>query len=341
MDGILNVIKPVGMTSFDVVALVRRWTGTRKVGHTGTLDPDAAGVLTVCVGRATRAVEALTDKDKTYRAELCLGVETDTQDATGSVTRAAEPVADEGRIAEAIRSMAGDRLQVPPMHSAIKIDGKKLYELAREGREVERKPRPVSIHACEPVGFRRDADGTVRVLIDVRCSKGTYIRTLCHDIGRMLGCGGHMVFLLRTRTGPFRIEDSHTLEALADASAAGTIGSLLEPVDAAFAHLPALHVPPQIAQRLLNGQTVPLDRLTADQKGTVPPGPEAPGVCRVYEGDRFLGLGATEMEPAAAPDGRLRLFRQMPQAGCASASGSASAPGETEAGMHPAERNDA
>lgn len=312
MDGILNVFKPVGMTSFDVVALVRRWTGTRRVGHTGTLDPDAAGVLTVCVGRATRAVEALTDKDKAYRAELCLGVETDTQDATGIVVRKTDPETDEDRIAAAVRAMAGDRLQVPPMHSALKVDGKKLYELAREGREVERKPRPVTIHACDPVGFRLDGDGSMRVLIDVTCSKGTYIRTLCHDIGQLLGCGGHMAFLLRTRTGPYRQADAHTLEALADAAAAGTIGALLRPVDSAFAHLPARQVSPQAAQRLLNGQTVPFDQLQAEGGDAAPPALTDGATCRVYEAARFLGLGIAEAGMAAAPAGGLRLSRQMP-----------------------------
>ena len=312
MDGILNVFKPVGMTSFDVVALVRRWTGTRKVGHTGTLDPDAAGVLTVCVGRATRAVEALTDKEKEYRAELCLGVETDTQDATGTVIRRMAPETDEARIADAIRQMAGERLQVPPMHSALKVGGKKLYELAREGREVERTPRPVRILRCEPVSFRTAEDGTVRVLVDVACSKGTYIRTLCHDIGQSLGCGGHMAFLLRTRTGPYRLEDAHALEALAAAAEAGMVHPLLAPVDTAFAHLPAREVGPEVARRLLNGQTVPFDRMEAASAGMANVSEDLQsGECRVYEGVRFLGLGIAVAEADTAMTNGLRLFRQM------------------------------
>lgn len=276
MDGMLNVLKPVGMTSFDVVALVRRWTGTRRVGHTGTLDPEAAGVLTVCAGKATRAVEALTEKDKEYRAELCLGIETDTQDATGKVMRAIVPEMTDDRIIEVVRGMSGDRMQMPPMFSAIKIDGKKLYELAREGKVIDRPSRPIRILRCEPVSIRREAD-RVRVLFDVTCSKGTYIRTLCHDMGVLLGCGGHMSFLLRTRTGPYRLENANTLEALEQAAAKGAIGQFLMPVDTAFAGFPAGTVDAAAAARLLNGQTVPFsffkENRAADLIGTGISGP--------------------------------------------------------------------
>lgn len=277
MDGMLNVLKPVGMTSFDVVALVRRWIGTRRVGHTGTLDPDAAGVLTVCVGKATRAVEALTEKDKEYRAELCLGIETDTQDATGKVIHTIVPEVTDDRIFEVVRGMSGDRMQMPPMFSAIKIDGKKLYELAREGKVIDRPSRPIRILRCEPVSIHREPD-RVRVFFDVTCSKGTYIRTLCHDMGVLLGCGGHMSFLLRTRTGPYRLEDASTLEVLEQAAADGSIGQFLMPVDTAFSGLRAGTVDAAIATRLLNGQTVPFsffkENRDADLNGNGISGPK-------------------------------------------------------------------
>lgn len=304
MDGLLNVLKPVGMTSFDIVSLVRRWTGTRRVGHTGTLDPDAAGVLVVCAGKATRAVEALTDKDKEYRAELCLGIETDTQDATGKVMRTVVPDMTDERIFEVVRGMAGDRMQTPPMYSALKVDGKKLYELAREGRVIERASRPIRIARCEPLSVFRDAD-RIRVLMDVTCSKGTYIRTLCHDIGILLGCGGHMSFLLRMRTGPFRLEDAISLESLARAAAEGTIGQCLMPVDTAFAGLSAVSADPAAAARLMNGQTVPVSWFTG-----VPMADET-GIFCVYDETRFLGLGRREEISGVEPTAGVRLFRRM------------------------------
>jgi tRNA pseudouridine55 synthase len=326
MDGLLNVLKPVGMTSFDVVSLIRRWTGTRRVGHTGTLDPDAAGVLVVCVGKATRAVEVLTEKDKDYRAELCLGIETDTQDATGSVLRSVVPCMPDERILEAVRGMAGNRMQMPPMYSALKVDGRKLYELAREGKVVERACRPVSISRCEPLTIRRDAD-RIRVLLDVTCSKGTYIRTLCHDIGMMLDCGGHMSFLIRTRSGPFRLGEAVSLEQLAQAAADGTVGQLLIPVDRAFAGIPAVCTDPGTAARLMNGQTVPLSlvgdiRMEPDEEtGAALPATELPietrerepepDFFRVYTGSRFLGLGRPEAIAEAGPAAGFRLFRQL------------------------------
>ena len=310
MNGIVNVIKPVGMTSFDVVALVRRWTGTRRVGHTGTLDPDASGVLTVCVGRATRAVEALTDKDKSYRAELCLGMETDTQDATGILVSQLEPERDESRIFAAVRAMTGPQLQMPPMHSAVKVGGKRLYELAREGREVSRNARRITLHRCEPVSLRQE-ESCVRVLFDVECSKGTYIRTVCHDIGRNLGCGGHMSFLLRTRTGPFPLSCAHTLEALASAAAEGDVHRLMLPVDAAFPALPDWSCSLEQATRLRNGQT--LDATVAEAVALEMAGTDGsvPERFRVYVSQQFLGLGMFEWSDDSASLTGVRLFRLM------------------------------
>lgn len=207
MDGIINILKPSGMTSFDVVSKIRNLAGTKKVGHAGTLDPDAVGVLVICIGRATKLMDFLVVKDKYYRAEMTLGVETDTQDSSGTVTRKTEALPNEDEIISAVQSFVGGYEQLPPMYSAIKVNGKKLYELARKGVEVERKKRFIDIFSIKTVNISKN-----RVLMDVHCSKGTYIRTLCHDIGDRLGCGGHMSFLLRTQVGKFNIENSHTLE---------------------------------------------------------------------------------------------------------------------------------
>lgn len=317
MDGLLNVLKPVGMTSFDIVSLVRRWTGTRRVGHTGTLDPDAAGVLVICIGKATRAVEYLTEKDKEYRAEMCLGTETDTQDATGKVLRSVVPDMTDERILEVVRGMAGDRMQMPPMYSALKVDGKKLYELAREGRVIERASRPIRIARCEPLSVCREAD-RIRVLMDVACSKGTYIRTLCHDMGTLLGCGGHMSFLLRMRSGSFLLEDAISLESLDRAAADGTIGQCLMPVDTAFAGLPTVSAAPAAAARLMNGQTVPASWFAGvpmaeneNRESGINIPAAATGIFRVYDETRFLGLGRREEISGAEPTAMIRLFRQM------------------------------
>lgn len=310
MDGIINLIKPVGMTSFDVVALARKWTGTRKVGHTGTLDPDAAGVLTICAGLATRAVEALTDKDKTYRAELCLGVETDTQDASGAIVSTCEPVREQSRIHSVIRGMEGEQLQLPPMHSAIKVGGRKLYELAREGKEIAREPRRVTIYRCEPISMRQE-DTVVRVLMDVDCSKGTYIRTLCHDIGRQLGCGGHMSFLLRTRNGPYTLAEAHPLETLSAAAAAGTAAALFLPIESAFLSWPAWTCQPQEMDRLRNGQTLSGEAALSAISILAGPDGSLPDRFRIYGPGRFIGLGMfTPLTEAATAVG-VRMYRRM------------------------------
>ena len=183
-NGVLNVSKEKGYTSHDVVAKLRGITHQKKIGHTGTLDPDATGVLPVCLGKATKVCELLTDKDKTYQAVLLLGMETDTQDTTGTVTARAPVTASEEDVREAVQSFTGSYDQIPPMYSALKINGKKLYDLARAGKEVERKARMVQIHE-----IRIEEIALPRVTMTVTCSKGTYIRTLCYDIGRKLGCG--------------------------------------------------------------------------------------------------------------------------------------------------------
>ena len=217
MDGVLNIRKEKGYTSFDVVAKLRGILRMKKIGHTGTLDPEAEGVLPVVLGKATKLVDLLTEKQKTYEALLHLGLETDTQDMTGKVLRE-EPVnvTEEEAIA-VIRSFLGEQQQIPPMYSALKVDGKKLYELAREGKTVERKPRTVHFYEIE---IKKIELPYIR--ISVTCSKGTYIRTLCHDIGQKLGCGGCMEELIRTRSGNFDLEDSMTLAQVEEAVKNGT-----------------------------------------------------------------------------------------------------------------------
>ena len=210
MNGILNVYKEPGFTSHDVVAKLRGICKQKKIGHTGTLDPEASGVLPVCLGNATKLCDLLTDKDKEYRAVLLLGVETDTQDTTGQILAEKEVNAGEEDVRSAILSFVGPYDQIPPMYSALKVNGKKLYELAREGQEVERKARRITIHEIRILEINLP-----EVKLEVTCSKGTYIRTLCHDIGQKLGCGGCMKELLRTRVERFGLEDSIRLGEIA------------------------------------------------------------------------------------------------------------------------------
>lgn len=217
-NGIIIIDKEQGFTSFDVVAKLRGICGQKKIGHTGTLDPDATGVLPVCLGNATKVCDMLTDSDKTYQAVLLLGKETDTQDMTGTVLAEKPVTADEQMVSEAIRSFCGKQMQIPPMYSALKVNGQKLCDLARAGKTVERKARQITVYdivICEM--------DLPRVTIEVHCSKGTYIRTLCHDIGQKLGCGGCMEELIRTRSGNFTWEDSMTLAEVEDAVKDGTI----------------------------------------------------------------------------------------------------------------------
>lgn len=214
MDGIINVYKEAGFTSFDVVAKLRGILHQKKIGHTGTLDPDAVGVLPVCIGKATKVCELLTNQDKTYRAVCRLGVETDTQDMSGTVLQRYDYSAvTEGQLRRIAENYLGDSEQIPPMYSALKVNGRKLYELAREGKEIERKPRKIHISQLELSDINL-TEGTF--VMEVTCSKGTYIRTLCHDIGKNLGIGAAMEHLTRTRVGIFLLEDALTLSEIGD-----------------------------------------------------------------------------------------------------------------------------
>lgn len=246
-DGIINVYKEKGFTSFDVVAKMRGILGQRKVGHTGTLDPAAEGVLPVCAGKGTRLCDMLTDHDKTYRATMLLGVVTDTQDTTGTVLeeKSTDHLTEE-EVREAIMSFVGDYDQVPPMYSALKVDGKKLYELAREGKEVERKARPVKIHeiVIESVNLPE-------VVMTVSCSKGTYIRTLCHDIGEKLSVGGCMKELLRTKVGRFLLEDTLKLSDLQKLKEEGQLEKAVFPLEAVFAEYGEIRAEDEVLDKLV------------------------------------------------------------------------------------------
>lgn len=247
-SGIINVLKPPGMTSHDVVSFVRRLYGIKRVGHAGTLDPAAAGVLPVFIGNATRLVEYLADADKSYRAELTFGFETDTGDDTGKIINSCPCSGfDSNLIKETLTSFVGVNEQVPPMHSAIKIGGKKLYELARQGQVVERKPRKIVIDSIALI-----TESQSRIVFDVTCSKGTYIRTLCSDIGRRLQCLAVMSFLVRTRVGNFHLEQALTLEEIAENKE-----QAIQNADSVIAHFPLIKLSGQEAQAIRNGRSIP------------------------------------------------------------------------------------
>ncbi|MDO4473217.1 MAG: tRNA pseudouridine(55) synthase TruB [Eubacteriales bacterium] len=247
--GIINVYKEKGYTSHDVVAKLRGITKQKKIGHTGTLDPDAEGVLPVCLGSATKVCDLLTDRDKVYQAVLLLGVDTDTQDISGTVLKEKEVdgITDE-QIIRTVNSFIGEYSQIPPMYSAIKIHGKKLYELAREGKTVEREPRNVVIHDIQILNIELP-----RIEMEVFCSKGTYIRTLCHDIGEKLGCGGCMEKLLRTKVGIFSLEDSIMLSEIEEKKNLDTLQEIITPVDIVFHEYPKIQISPEMEKRLRNG----------------------------------------------------------------------------------------
>lgn len=230
IHGVININKEKGYTSHDVVAKLRGIVGQKKIGHTGTLDPDAIGVLPVCLGKATKLCDMLTDKNKTYEAVMLLGITTDTQDTSGEIlSENATDALTEEAVKDVVMSFIGDYMQIPPMYSALKVNGKKLYELAREGIVIERKARPVSILDIQIKEIKLP-----RVRMEVSCSKGTYIRTLCHDIGEKLGCGACMEELMRTKVSRFTLEDSLTLEEVRALKEEGRLEEVLVPIDQMF-----------------------------------------------------------------------------------------------------------
>ena len=262
MNGIINVYKEKGYTSHDVVAVLRKIAGQKKIGHTGTLDPDATGVLPVCLGRATKLCDLLTDRDKTYEAVLLLGKTTDTQDISGAILK--EQPTDhlkEAEVTKVIESFKGTYDQIPPMYSALKVNGKKLYELAREGKTVERKSRKVTIYQIHIKEIQLP-----RVRMEVTCSKGTYIRTLCHDIGNLLGTGGCMEELTRTKVGRFELKDSLKLEELSDLAQNGRLEDALIPLDQMFSELQSVVPAEKYISKAYNGNDFFKNQLSEDGK---------------------------------------------------------------------------
>lgn len=276
MNGIILVDKPKDWTSHDVVAKLRGVLHERRIGHSGTLDPLATGLLVAFVGRATRAVEFAEADSKEYLAGLRLGVSTDTQDITGNIVAESAALPDEAALREALGRFIGDIEQIPPMYSAIKIGGKKLYELARRGESVERAPRKITVSAIDIAG--RDGDDYI---LNISCSKGTYVRTLCSDIGEALGCGACMSSLRRTRAGVFSVDDAHSLADIEAAVREGRLSDIILPVDTLFASFPKLTVSQSAAKRLKNGNII---KISAED-----------GEYKVYsDSDEFLLLGRVE-----------------------------------------------
>lgn len=280
MDGVINVHKPVGMTSSDVVVWLRKHLKTRKVGHTGTLDPEVNGVLPICVGKATRLAEYLTEQGKAYRAEITFGIVTDTQDAQGEVLRSVKPEITQEDFLKIISQFIGSIQQIPPMYSAVRYRGKRLYDLARQGIEVERQPREIRISRLQLLSWQEGE--YPKAIFEVDCSKGTYIRTLCYDLGEALGCGAHMSKLVRLRSGPFKLEESRTLQQISDALDQDNEEFLI-PMNRVL-DLPMIVLTSDRAeafchglstsQRMISGQKLP-------DKGPV----------QVFAGEEFIGIG--------------------------------------------------
>lgn len=250
LNGLILLNKPKGKTSHDMVSFIRKLFQTRRVGHTGTLDPDATGVLPICIGVCTKASQYIMDSAKTYVARMQLGSATTTQDASGDVTYSAPVCVTEQQVREVITSFVGELEQIPPMYSAVKVGGRKLYELARAGLEIERKPRKITIHNIYI--FEIDLENN-SVLLEVDCSKGTYIRTLIHDIGEKLGCYAHMTSLIRTKSCGFVLEDTYTCEQLEEMQADGTLAAAVVPTQAVFHKYPSVVLDAENTKRVKNG----------------------------------------------------------------------------------------
>ena len=300
LTGVLAVCKPAGLTSHDVVAKARRILGMKRIGHTGTLDPQVTGVLPLCLGRATRVVEYIQELPKEYVATLRLGLASDTEDLTGTITESVEEVnVSEAEVLAVLNSFQGVISQVPPMYSAVKVDGKRLYELAREGKTVERKSREVEIYEIEMqdmVWNGNYPDITFRVL----CSKGTYIRTLCVDIGRALGVPGVMVKLERTMSAGISASHCLTLEQIAEHKEAGTLEEHLIAADEAISHLPKHIVADEKKKSALQGQRLSIRYVAPEVKQT--------GDFRLYDlQGQFLGIYQLEATGAIAP---VKVFAQ-------------------------------
>ncbi len=285
MNGILCMNKPEGFTSFDVVAKMRGITGVRKMGHAGTLDPMATGVLPLLLGRATKACDLLPDETKRYTAGFRFGLSTDTQDITGKVLSSSEEPVTKEALLSALPAFRGELQQLPPMYSAVQVNGRRLYDLARQGREVEREPRTIRIDGLSLLEY--EAESRTGVL-DIRCSKGTYVRTLIHDLGRRLGAGGVLTSLVRTESSGFSLEDCITIEEAARLSESDVLQEKLIPIEAVFRGCPGVALNAVQKRMFLNGVRLDLNRVRYR------PGE---GLYAVYGPEReFLGVARPDLE---------------------------------------------
>ncbi|MEW9093892.1 MAG: tRNA pseudouridine(55) synthase TruB [Clostridiaceae bacterium] len=279
MNGVLNIFKPSGITSFDVVRMVKKAANTKKVGHTGTLDPLASGVLPICLGNATKIVDYIMNESKIYKATLKLGVVTDTYDKEGKILKEETINLESKIVEECIKSFQGSIEQVPPMYSALKVNGKRLYQLAREGIEVERKARKINIYSIDILNV-----DLPYVTFQVHCSKGTYIRSLCYDIGEKLGVGASMWALERVKTGIFNIKDSLHIDNLNSEN----INEYLVPIDEALSKYESITIEEVYEKLLVNGVLIKDKRIMGNIKKDV--------ILRVYSGNKFIGLGKRSEE---------------------------------------------
>ena len=283
MNKIVNILKPTGMTSHDVVSRVRKILNIKKVGHTGTLDPDASGVLPICIGKATKVSELILNKDKGYICELTLGITTDTYDSSGEILERYEDFnVSLEELEKAFDSQRGEIKQLPPMYSALKINGKRMCDLVRSGRsdEIELKYRDVNIKKLEILYYKDN-----KVMFYVKCSKGTYVRSICYDVGQVLGCGGHMSFLLRTESGKFNLDNSITLEELEIFKENETLDNYLYDIDYVLSNLGLIDINPLAVKSFVNGAIVyPKGFIKKEFK-------ESDKLVRVYTKGEFLGVG--------------------------------------------------
>lgn len=285
MDGLVNLLKPPGMTSSDVVMWMRKRLKMKKIGHTGTLDPGVAGVLPLCVGKGTRLAEYITDQGKAYLAEVTFGKATDTQDSYGKVTQITKPDLTSGDIERRLSGFKGKLSQIPPMYSAVRKEGKHLYEYARQGIELEITSREVMIY---DIRLKKWYEGEYpRAILYIECSKGTYIRTLCHDLGQILGCGAHMSFLMRVRSGPFKIIESWTLEEIDEAINRSDFSFLLPLADGV--NFPQVSLTPARAKAFRNGLPTKRECVKILSQGDEP-------YVQVIEGGKFIGIGVWREE---------------------------------------------
>lgn len=283
MNGVINVFKPIGMTSFEVVKNIKKILNVKKIGHMGTLDPDASGVLPICLGKATRTSEYYLTEVKQYVAELSLGWETDTQDSSGNIVRVSNKIVTENEIIEVFESFKGIIYQVPPMYSALKHKGKKLYELARKGETVDRAKRRVNIYDLVIL----DILGNKKIIFKVKCSRGTYIRTLCNDIGYTLGTFGHMSYLIRTQIGDFKIEESVSLNRIAFKNDSGRIDDILIPIDEVLSMMPKINLDSSYYIKVINGALIYADKCLINYINIYP----SDQLFRIYCNNMFIGVG--------------------------------------------------